>query len=115
MNVLSIDVERHCLMIILVLSVFFIVEIQEKRMANEKLNDLADRSQILLISAIFMKLFSFLVSNEIVENSFTFIFFSLNIVFFCEIVFKIIEYQYGNFGKKCKFYYFYVCYALFMV
>ena len=102
MNVLSIDVERHCLLMILLLSVFFIFEIQEKRLLNEKFNNLANQSQILLISSLFMKLFSFSVSNEIVEISFTYIILILNSLFCCEIFFKMTRFQYGNFGKNCK-------------
>ena len=102
---MSIDVERQSLIIILLLGFFFIFEIQEKPYVNDQLNNVADRSQFILIFSLFMKLFSFSIENEILETLFTFLIFIFNVLFFCDIIFKMLKYQYGElktFGKKCN-------------
>ena len=94
---MSIDVERQSLIIILLLGFFFIFEIQEKPYVNDQLNNVADRSQFILIFSLFMKLFSFSIENEILETLFTFLIFIFNVLFFCDIIFKMLKYQYGDF------------------
>ena len=99
-NLLSVNLERQALIIIIILCGFQIFERNKKPYKCEEFNKYALDSMLILIMTYFLKLFSHSINNSLFEIITSFLILILNGIFLFETVIRFIKMN----GKIIKMY-----------
>lgn len=95
-NILKIDLERQCLVLILILYSFLNLQIKKKPYKESKLNALDKFSQISLIVTLVLSLLSFSLDIEEFQIMINIFILGLNLFFIGWIIFYIFILNYGR-------------------
>lgn len=92
-NVFKIDLNRQCLLLMLVLGIFFYFTITRKPYALNQLNDVDSAAQLLLICCIFLKTFETSMKEPLLEVLTSFLIVIFNAGFLVWVIISIIKTQ----------------------